>query len=353
MQIQDYLKLTVEMGGSDLFVVPGLPVTVKVGTTLHRIDENRLVPAQTEELIRQIYALASSRQTELLDENGDDDFSFALGQLSRFRLNAYKQRGTWAAACRVLPMGLPDPVKLNIPEQVMALTELVSGMVLVTGPAGSGKSTTLACIIDRINSTREGHIVTIEDPIEYLHTHKKCIVSQREVPSDAPSFDRALRAALRQVPDVIMLGEMRDEVTIQTAITTAETGHLMLSSLHTVGAAKAVDRIIDVFSTRQQQQVYAQLATVLKAVVSQRLVPTLDHNVVPVFEVMTVTPAIQNMIRDGKIFQIDNAIYSGGGDRGMLSMDNELLRLYKEGRISRDNAIIHAVNPDAQRKRIL
>jgi twitching motility protein PilT len=226
-------------------------------------------------------------------------------------------------------------------------------MVLVTGPAGSGKTTTLACMINRINQSRSGHIITIEDPIEYLHSHAKSLVSQREVPNDAPTFERALRSALRQAPDVVMLGEMRDYETTQTAITAAETGHLLLSSLHTVGAAKTIDRIIDTFPANQQQQVRIQLSMVLRAVVSQRLIPTLDGNLKPVFELMTVTNAIQNMIRDGKTHQIDNAIYGGLTDQSMISMDNELFRLCREGRITKDVALSYAVNADSLKKRLL
>ncbi len=234
---------------------------------------------------------------------------------------------------------------------VMELANLRSGMMLVTGPAGSGKSTTLACLVDRINKNRQAHIVTIEDPIEFLHRHQKAIVSQREIPNDAADFSRALRAALRQAPDVIMLGEMRDLDTIRTAITAAETGHLLMSSLHTVGAAMTVDRIVDAFPAEQQVQIRTQLALVLKAVVSQRLVPTTDGERIAVFEVMTINPAIQNMIRDGRTHQIDNVIYSGN-DRTMLSLDSELSRLVNQGRITRETALLYATNPDALAKRL-
>ena len=207
-------------------------------------------------------------------------------------------------------------------------------------------------MVDRINADQDVHIITIEDPIEYLHAHKRALVSQREIPNDACSFARALRAAMREAPDVIMLGEMRDYETVQTALTAAETGHLLLSSLHTVGAAKTIDRIIDTFPASQQQQVRVQLSMVLRAVVSQRLVPTVDGTQTPVFEVMAVNPAIQNMIRDGKTFQIDNVIYGGAASQAMLSMDNELIRLAKEGRITREMAQLYAVNPDMLRKRL-
>ena len=352
MELQEILKKTLDMGGSDIFIVPGSPVMAKVKGQVLPVTGERAMPGDTEDLIRQTYALAHDRSIDQLMEGGDDDFSFSMERMCRFRCNAYRQRGSLAAAYRVVAFGLPDPRSLEIPDLVMELTEQRAGMILVTGPAGSGKSTTLACMIDRINSTRAGHIITIEDPIEYLHSHKKSLVSQREVPTDAPTFARALRASLRQAPDVIMLGEMRDGETMQTAITAAETGHLLLSSLHTVGAAKTIDRIIDAFPPNQQQQVRIQLSMVLRAVVSQRLIPTRDGTIVPVFEVMTIDSAIQNMIRDGKTHQIDNVIYGGSARQTMLSMDSELLRLCRDGRISRENALLYAVNPDAMRKRL-
>ena len=318
------------------------------------LTEERVQPADTRKMIAEAYSMSLDHTEETLQREGDDDFSFSLQNLARFRCNAYKQRGTLAATFRLVAFGLPDPRKLNIPQMVTGLTDSCrSGMILVTGPAGSGKSTTLACMVDQINEERDGHIITIEDPIEYLHPHKRALVSQREIPGDACSFARALRAAMREAPDVIMLGEMRDYETIQTALTAAETGHLLLSSLHTVGAAKTIDRIIDIFPANQQQQVRIQLSMVLQAVISQRLVPTVDGGQVPVFEMMTVTPAIQNMIRDGKTFQIDNVIYGGAASQAMLSMDNELVRLAREGRITRETAQLYAVNPETLRKRLV
>ncbi len=346
----EMLQRAVAMGGSDIFIIPGAPVTVKVNNELEKLTEEKVLPADTEKFIREMYELAH-RDIKHLENEGDDDFSFALLNVSRFRCNAYWQRGTMAAICRIVNFELPHVEKLGIPDIVMNLYSQRSGMVLVTGPAGSGKSTTLACLVDRINENREAHIITIEDPIEYLHRHKKSLVSQREVPNDAATFSRALRAALRQAPDVVMLGEMRDLDTIRTAITAAETGHLLLSSLHTIGAAKTVDRIIDTFPAEQQAQIRVQLSMVLKAVVSQRLVPTVDGGRVAVFEVMTVNPAIQNMIRDGRTHQIDNVIY-GGSDKNMLSMDNELQRLVRAGRITRDIALLYAANPETLSKRI-
>lgn len=352
MNLIDLLKRTLELGGSDMFLVPGAPVMVKVPGRLIPISDVRLNSSQTNSLISSTYALASGRSKELLEKQGDDDFSFSLEKLSRFRCNAYSQRGTLAATYRVVAFGLPDPSELSIPPLVMEQTEHHSGMVLVTGPAGSGKSTTLACMIDRINSKRAGHVITIEDPIEFLHPHKKSLVSQREVPNDACTFPRALRAALRQAPDVIMLGEMRDFETMQTAITAAETGHLLLSSLHTVGAATTIDRIIDAFPANQQQQVRVQLSMVLRAVISQQLVPRIDGGLIPVFEVMTITPAVQNLIREGKTHQINNVIFGGAVGNSMLSMDNELARLCREGVISRENALLYTSNMELMKRKI-
>ena len=350
MDLVELLRKAVAMHGSDIFIVPGAGVTVKVNSDMLPLSEGRLSPAGTEELVRKMYELAH-REFGILEREGDDDFSFAILDVSRFRCNAYKQRGTLAAICRIVNFELPDPAAMGIPPMVLDMANLRSGMVLVTGPAGSGKSTTLACVVDRINSTRSAHIVTIEDPIEYLHRHKKALVSQREVPNDAATFSRALRAALRQAPDVVMLGEMRDLDTVRTAITAAETGHLLLSSLHTIGAAKTVDRMIDTFPAEQQAQIRVQLSMVLRAVVSQRLVPTVDGGRVAVFEVMTVNPAIQNMIRDGRTHQIDNVIY-GGSDKTMLSMDAELARLVRERRVTREMALLYAANPETLAKRI-
>ena len=350
MELSELLRRAYDMAGSDVFIVPGAKITCKVKGDMIALSDEVAKPATTEELVQEAYRLAN-RDISNLHNNGDDDFSFAIAGLSRFRCNAYYQRGTIAATCRMVAFGLPEPASLGIPQMVMDLAKFRNGMILVTGPAGSGKSTTMACMIDKINSERDGHIVTIEDPIEYIHNHKRSLVSQRDVPNDAPTFARALRAALRQAPDVIMLGEMRDLETIKTAITAAETGHLLLSSLHTTGAAKTVDRILDTFPAEQQAQVRIQVSMVLRAVVSQRLVPKKDGGQIAVFEVMTVNPAIQNLIRDGRTHQIDNAIF-GGANQGMLSMDGELQRLYKEGIITKENALLHAVSPETLIKRL-
>lgn len=253
--LDQILSKIMQESGSDIYILPGTPVKAKVRGQMEQLGEERCSVQDCADLLQEIYALAGGRSMKRLEEVGDDDFSFSLAAVGRFRCSAYRQRGSYGAVLRAVPFSIPDAEKLHIPKAVMDLFSLKRGMVLVTGPAGSGKSTTLACLIDRINRERTGHIITIEDPIEYLHGHKGCLVSQREINTDTLSFAHALRAALRQAPDVILLGEMRDFETISTAMTASETGHLLLSTLHTVGAAKTIDRIVDVFPANQQQQV--------------------------------------------------------------------------------------------------
>lgn len=345
MDIVQILKDAVENKASDIFVVAGLPVSYKISGHITRMGGDKLFPAQTEEFVRGIYHLANDRSMNILTSEGDDDFSFAIHGISRFRVSAYKQRGSLAAVIRVVTFELPDPSELGIPQTVLGLANRSKGMVLVTGPAGSGKSTTLACIIDVINKTRSAHVITLEDPLEYLHLHDQSIVSQREIATDTDSYVTALRAALRQSPDVILLGEMRDYETINVAMTAAETGHLMISTLHTVGVANTIDRIIDVFPPNQQHQIRVQLAMTLQAVVSQQLIPTLDNRVVPAFEIMIVNSAIRNLIRESKVHQIDSVIFSSGNE-GMITMDTSILNLYKKGLISERDALTYSSNPD-------
>ena len=327
--IPDYLSYATENHASDIFIIAGRPLSVKIDGKMSIFGE-RLMPDDTDRLIHQIYSMAGNRNIDPFLQTGDDDFSFSIPGLSRFRVNAYRQRGSLAAVIRVIAFDLPNPDILHIPEEVMSAADFTKGMVLVTGPAGSGKSTTMACIVDRINHSREGHIITLEDPLEYLHRHDKCIVSQREICTDTESYLVSLRATLRQSPDVILLGEMRDYETIQTAMTAAETGHLVLSSLHTTGAANTIGRIVDVFEPSQQRQVSIQLSMVLQAVISQQLVPDINGHNIPVFEVMRLNPAIRNMIRDNKVHQIDGMI-SSSAHEGMRAMDQSLLELYKQG----------------------
>lgn len=349
--MQAALQKAIEAKASDIFIISGYPMAFKINDAIEPVDDERLMPENTQSLIEQIYQLCSNRSMKNLMECGDDDFSFSIKGLGRFRCNAYKQRNSLAAVLRLVYFSLPDYRELNIPETVMEFANKKKGMVLVTGSAGSGKSTTLACIIDRINNTRKSHIITIEDPIEYLHSHKQSIISQREVSHDTNSYADALRGALRQSPNVILLGEMRDFPTINTALTASETGQLVFSTLHTVGAAKTVDRIVDVFPADQQRQVRVQLSMVLEGVVSQQLIPTVSGGLAPAFEIMKVNPAIRNLIREGKTHQIENAIFSGGAE-GMRTMDNDILSLYKQGIISKENALLYAVNPEILEKKL-
>ncbi len=351
MNLRSILEKAIDEKASDVFIVSGLPVSFRKDGVIGRADDNRLLPPDTESLLTEIYQYASDRDLNILTDNGDDDFSFAIQGLSRFRVSAYMQRGALSAVIRIITFDLPDFKSLGIPEYIIHLGDAGKGMVLVTGPAGSGKSTTLACIIDQINKNHKKHIITLEDPLEYLHRHGSSIVSQRDINVDTESYVTALRAALRQSPDVILLGEMRDYETINVAMTAAETGHLLLSTLHTIGAANTIDRIIDVFPASQQRQIAVQLSMTLSAVVSQQLVPTVDGGVAPALEIMTVTPAIRNMIRDNKVHQIDGIIYSSMKE-DMISMDGSLLNLYKAGTISRDTALKYASNPDMLGKKL-
>lgn len=351
MTLTEILEIAVREHSSDIFIVAGRPVCFKTNGVLTTSDDERLVPQDAEKLILEIYATAQNRSHEKLDAFGDDDFSFAIKGLSRFRANIYKQRGSLAAVIRVITFDIPDADSLGIPSEIISLGDLNNGLVLVTGPAGSGKSTTLACIIDHINETKDDHIITLEDPLEYLHRHKKSIVSQREIFIDTESYVTALKASLRQSPDVILLGEMRDHETIDVAMTAAETGHLIISTLHTIGAVNTIERIIDVFPANQQRQIALQLTMVLRAVVSQQLVPSVDGTLIPVFEIMKVTPAIRTMIRDGKIHQI-NGVIQTSGHQNMVTMDDSLVKLFHEGRITQQTAIKYAANADLIEKKL-
>jgi len=348
--LMDYLTRAVQEEASDLFIVPGAPVSMKLDGQLCPMGEEKVKAPEGEALIREIYALAQREMEDFL-RTGDDDFSFSVPGLARFRVNTYKQRGSCAAVIRVVAFEIPDWQELHIPEQVMELAEVHGGMVLVTGTAGSGKSTTLACLVDRINRQRSCHIITLEDPIEYLHRNQKSIVSQREIAVDTADCLSALRACLRQAPDVIQLGEMRDLETIRTAMTAAETGHLLLGTLHTRGAVNTIDRIIDSFPADQQEQIRIQLSAVLRTVVSQQLLPDVHGGLVPAFEILHMTPAVRSMIRDCRNHQIPSAIASGSAE-GMLSMDQSVLNLYKAGRITRETALEYAENPEQMTRRM-
>ena len=349
-ELLDYLEQAVAEQASDLFIVAGGPVCEKVEGHLRPISGEKVFPAETERLIMGLYDMAD-RSMDAYRATGDDDFSFAVPGLARFRVNAYRQRGSLAAVVRLVAFDIPDYRALRIPEQVMDLADLAHGMVLVTGTAGSGKSTTQACIIDRINRTREAHIITLEDPIEYLHRDRRSIVSQREIAIDTTDYLSALRACLRQAPDVILLGEMRDHETIRTAMTAAETGHLLIATLHTNGAVNTIDRIIDAFPSTQQSQIRVQLSMVLRTVVSQRLLPDVDGELVPAYEIMHMNAAIRSMIRDCKSHQIDNVIAAGGGE-GMKAMDQSILELYQAGTITRETALDYADHQEQMLRRM-
>ena len=351
MNIQDVLQKAVEQKVSDIFIIAGAPISFKIGDVIRPYSEEKMMPEDTADAAKQIYEL-DHRDISSLYASGDDDFSFSIKHLSRFRCNAYKQRGSLAMILRVVSFELPDYSTLGIPDTVIDLYRKNKGLVLITGSAGSGKSTTLSCIIDKINKNRNSHIITIEDPIEYLHRHDKSLVSQRELGHDTKSYVSALRAALRQAPNVILLGEMRDYETIMTAMTAAETGQLVLSTLHTIGAANTIDRIIDVFPANQQQQIRVQLSMVLQAVVSQQLIPAVDGGLVPAFEIMLVNRSIRIMIRVSIVHQIYNVIFSSQS-MGMRSMDADILRLYQAGRISRENALLYSVNSESMRGKLV
>ncbi len=350
MDIINIFQQASEMNATDIFMIAGKPITVKVFNKLVTIGEERLLPDMTYQMIKQTYELGK-RDFSILEKHGDDDFSFSIHGLSRFRISTYKQRGSYAAVIRVISFDLPIPKEIGISDEIIHLVDIKKGLILVTGPAGSGKSTTQACMIDHINKTQSKHIITLEDPIEYLHSHNQSIVSQREISLDSESYVSALRAALRQAPDVILLGEMRDFETINIALTAAETGHNVISTLHTLGAASTIDRIIDVFPANQQHQIAIQLSMTLETVISQQLVPTIDGKLIPAFEIMVVTPAIRNMIRDNKIHQIDGVIASNADSR-MISMDNSLLRLYNENVITRETALLFSTNPELMERKL-
>ena len=347
--IREILKEAVTLNASDIFIVTGTPVSFKVFGNVMRCDDETVTPADSAQLMKELFLLAEL-DTEAEDLRREMDFSFSFAGVGRFRVNAYRQRGTLAAVLRSVPFELPDSGKLHIPDSILSLAENQNGIILVTGAAGSGKSTTLTCMIDKINSERPGHIVTIEDPIEFLHKHKKSIISQREIGIDTESYSDALRAALRQSPNVILLGEMRDHETISVAMTAAETGQLVLSTLHTLGAANTIDRIIDVFPINQQHQIRVQLSMVLNAVVCQQLLPSVDGGLIPAFEIMTMNNAVRTLIRDQKTHQIDTILQSSDG---MQTMDSCIADLYRQGRITARTAVEHAYNPEIMAKRIM
>jgi len=341
--IPELLQIVVDRGASDLHLTTGSPPVVRLNGVLHRLEDYpKLEPDQLQ---RMIYSILTQRNRERLEQDLELDVSYALPGKGRFRVNVYFQRDALGAAFRMIPFEIRTIEQLGLPPQVEDFARLPRGLVLVTGPTGSGKSTTLASLVDVVNSERDEHIMTVEDPIEFLHKHKRCIVNQREVGHDTHSFSEALRHVLRQDPDVILVGEMRDLETIQTALTAAETGHLVFATLHTQDAPQTIDRVIDVFPPFQQQQVRVQLAVTLQGVVTQQLLPTSDRmGRVPAAEIMVATPAIRNLIREAKIHQIYSSMQAGA-KYGMKTMDQHLAEMVRAGRITYETAAerCHAV----------
>ena len=341
--MSDLLQLVVSEGASDLHIRVGVPPVIRVHGILHRVEGPNLTPEDSEELMRSV---TSEDHIQHVRERGTTDYGFAFGELARFRVSVFKERGNFGVVLRQIPSKLLTMEQIGLPPSTKELLYKARGLVLVTGPTGCGKTTTLATMLDIINEERdEVHLVTIEDPIEYYHKHKKAIVTQREIGVDVPNFAEALRRVLRQDPDVILVGEMRDLETIDAAITAAETGHLVFGTLHTTGAAKTVDRVVNAFPVNQQEQIRIQLSTVLQAVISQLLLPRIDKpGRVAIFEIMINTPSIAALIRDNKTFRINSDIQTGA-KWGMVTLDGFLLDKYMQGMIAREEVITKAYDP--------
>ena len=347
--IEQIMGCAKDAGASDVHITVGISPKMRVNGKLMVMPFPVLLPADTKRICD---SMMNDKQKEHFEEKGEWDFSYSIPQMGRYRVNAFRQRGSVAMVLRIVGTVVPTPESLSLPPSVIELYKMKRGLVLITGPTGSGKSTTLASLVGKINMDLDAHIITLEDPIEYLHRHARSIVNQREIGIDATSYDLALRSALREDPDVILVGEMRDLETISTAITAAETGHLVLSTLHTIGAAATIERIIDVFPPHQQEQIRTQLANVLVSVVSQQLVPTVDRRGrVAAFEVMHATPAIRNLIRENKTHQIATSIQTSRR-LGMITMDDALVELYMKGKIDRNEALNFAQDKNTMQTKI-
>lgn len=349
MHIDELLTMATERKASDIHLTVGTPPIFRIDGDLIRVNiMDKLLPDDTEKYAK---AIMNDHLQKQFDDKGEVDFSYAVKNLGRFRVNVYQQRGSYAVALRLIPIEIPTIDELGLPQVMKDIASKKRGLVLVTGPTGSGKSTSLASMLNHINNNRSEHIITIEDPIEYLHTHKNSIINQREVGQDSNNYPNALRAALRQDPDIILIGEMRDLETISIAITAAETGHLVFATLHTVNAVSSIERIIDVFPPFQQEQVKVQLANVLEGVISQQLLSRANQRGrIAACEVMIPNSAIRNNIRDGKTHQILSFLQTGRGE-GMISMDASLMELYKSNYITKEDALKYAM--DRKRMRTL
>jgi len=343
MEIKELLEYTVNKKASDLHLLVGVPPMIRVNGVLNPVTGKEVLTP--EEISHLVLSLVNEEQKEVLSINKELDFSFNFENQVRFRVNAYYQKGSLAAALRLISNKIPKIDELNLPEICHSFTQLRQGFILVTGPTGHGKSTTLAAMIDEIAQTRPAHIVTIEDPVEYVFNHQKAIVSQREIRADTHSWQIALRSCLREDPDVVMIGEMRDYETIASALTIAETGHLVFATLHTNSAAQTVDRIIDVFPANQQDQVRIQLSLTLEAILSQRLLPALAGGRIPATEILVATSAVRNAIREGKTQMIDTILQTSG-ELGMRTLEGDLTNLVKKGKISLDVARSFALRPE-------
>ena len=348
-EMAELLKMTVENQASDLHLAVGRPPVLRINGNLHDVEGEALSPPESRRLI---YGILNDTQKQKFEEIKDLDFSLSVSHMGRFRVNVHLQRGSVAAAFRRIDSVIKSFEDLNLPKRVMEyLSRRPAGFVLITGPTGSGKSTTLAAMIDLINRERACHVITVEDPIEYLHTHKCALIEQRELHEDTFSFANALKFALRQDPDVLMIGEMRDLETIGSALTAAETGHLVFSTLHTIGVVQTVDRVIDVFPPHQQEQVRIQLASVLEGVICQKLLQGLKHGREIAVEVMTATDAVRNQIREGNTHTIQGTLETGSRF-GMITMDRSILDLYRQGQISREVALLACNKPEEMRRQI-
>lgn len=347
--IDDLLRIVVEKGASDLHICVGVPPIIRIDGQLLPLNYEKVSPIECQ---RMMYDILSDEQIQRFEANLELDLSYALGKVARFRVNIYRDKGSTAGAFRLIPAKIPTLQDLGLPAVLEELTRRPRGMIIVTGPTGSGKSTSLAAMINQINNERSLHVITIEDPIEYLHQHKYCVINQREVGQDTHEFANALRAALREDPDVILVGEMRDLETMSNAIRAAETGHLVLSTLHTNSAAQTVDRIVDSFPANQQDQIRLMLSNSLEAVLCQQLMPRAGMpGRVCAMEVMIATPAIRNLIREAKSHQITSIIQTSA-NVGMQTMDQHLRELYSRGIITYDDAMLRAMNPDELKKMI-